>query len=88
MCGTDNSVASTVLQYFTCTPVSENRSVVQAYPAVSCQSSEYESLMGLFYFILAVYVIAAPVAMLIYLLWANHKNKLTNPKHGSRYGVM
>jgi hypothetical protein len=38
-----NSITSTVLTYFTCTDINE-ATVVAAYPALHCDSSEYKGL--------------------------------------------
>lgn len=87
----DNSVVTAVLQYFTCLKVSDadgGISVIQAFPAVNCNDSEYTSLRGFMWFVCAVFVAISPLLVLAALVYNHRKGRLQDTKHTTRYGPL
>lgn len=84
----DNSFANTVFQYFNCTRLDDDTIVVTSLPALSCTSSQYKALAGLFYFIIIVCLVAGPLVMVAFLVRARQKGLLTDSKFKYRYGIL
>jgi hypothetical protein len=85
-CAIDVSVSTVVIQFFTCLEVTSTSRVVASFPAVSCESPEYESLRPLLITITALFVAGVPIFIVAALL-INHRRKLLfTTKHISRYG--
>jgi hypothetical protein len=82
----DNSIARTVLKFLDCMNVTDDVSVVAAYPAINCSSSSYTSLYPLFIVLLIVVVLGTPIIMLLLLIRMNKQNWLS--KLTLRYGIL
>jgi hypothetical protein len=83
----DNGLVNAALNFFSCTELTDDVSVVPSVQGLECHSNEYKHLRPIF-IVLGVYLFALPVGMFIGLCVLNHKKELTNEKSRSRYGFL
>jgi hypothetical protein len=83
---TYNSIANTVLKYMDCLTIDSDTIVVASYPAISCRSDQYKSLLPMFLSLLGVVVGAAPFVLLFSLLWLHYRGRLQ--QHQATFGIV
>jgi hypothetical protein len=81
-------VCLAAFRFFDCVPINERTSVVSSQPSVACSSSDYTALRPLVIAIIAVLVVAAPVAMLLLLVRARRANKFIDADFIHRWGML
>ena len=86
-CSSDNTIAKTTLQFFSCTQVDEETRLVTTLPSLSCDSDEYKAVFPFFVVLMALVVIGFPVSLFIFLFISHRRGKLFSRKYVERVGT-
>ena len=80
-------MTNTTVSFFTCLTVGD-ATVIAAYPAIDCTSSEYKSVYVVFLLVAILFVAGGP-ALIAAFLFRKHRNNTLNEEHNVlAYGVL
>jgi hypothetical protein len=83
-----NSVLKTIISFFDCIPVYDDRLLASA-PAISCtHNAQYNNLKPLVYVLIVFVGIGVPVGFLSILLYGAYQGLLINAQFRARFGVL
>jgi hypothetical protein len=83
-----NSVTKSIIKFYQCITITDETKVVASAPAIDCNSASYHQVEPLFFVVLLVLVIGAPLIMLAGLLWLKRKNTLNNERIQAQFGIL
>jgi uncharacterized membrane protein YsdA (DUF1294 family) len=81
------TITQNVILYLNCRDIGDNR-VVASNPDVSCSTDKYRHYSALAYILLALYVLAFPIALSAFLYWAKVKRWFENEKFSTYAGLL